>query len=84
MLLNHLNDDDDGRRTLFARVVDVLETERAKDRSMVVTVQSPVMYSLRRFDGCVLIVYIAPSSEALLRGEVKWCYPEHQGEPRTV
>jgi hypothetical protein len=71
----------DLRQRLFTRVVEILETERATNRSLVVTVQSPVLYSLRRFDGCVLIVYIAPGDHALIRGELKWCYPEHQGEP---
>ena len=79
MTLKHRSDDG-VRRALFDRVVDILETERTRNCSLAVCTQSPCVFSVQRPDGCLLMVDIG-NAEVLMRGQVKWCYVEHQGEP---
>jgi hypothetical protein len=79
MSLKHRSDDE-VRRALFDRVVDILETERTRNHSVAVCAQSPCVFSIQRPDGCLLMVDIG-NAQVLMRGQLKWCYVEHQGEP---
>jgi hypothetical protein len=62
--------DDDLRRILFDRVVEKLDTERARDKSLAVYHRGPyLLFSLQRADGCMLTIDRCDAC-VLLRGQV--------------